>query len=247
MSEASPETTEKTPLLFRWKPQRLMDWRLPFCLFAAIFGHAFAFYVFRVVYPPADQVVPRSTTVAILHEDNADARKLLHQLEDRIFFVWPGEGTEIEEWSPAKKRIEFGPSFQSYDISLRETPQPRWKLDQKSTDSGELMAFPAPEALPEASSEIDPAAVPRLTIETVPEQNRDYQVHEEQFRQALNSPTGRLRAYISVEESGRVRNWNELERSSESEEPDTFKLAQSIRFAPRPGEPLQWFWIEVHW
>jgi len=243
--------SDSSSLLFRWKKPKLWDWRVPFCVMVAVFGHAFAFYVFKVVYPPSDRIVPRSNPVSILHEDNPDARKLLSQLEDRGFSVWPGEGTEIEEWSPAREHISFQPSFSGYEIALRKTDPPRWQLNQRSTDPAEILVFPSPEVLPEPENTPEPAVEEspgRFMIATELETELGFEVDEAALSDALNTPTGRLRAYISIDEQGRIRNWAGLERSDEATRNiDPFTLGHALRFEPRPGAELQWCWIEIQW
>ncbi len=245
---------QESPLLFKWKQARLLDrldWRLAFCLFAAVLVHASAFYFFRVVYPPADHAVPRSKTIAILHHDDEDARRLLNQLEDRIFFVWPGEGT-LDSQSPAGSSVEFTPSFAGHEIQLRKAPSPHWKVDQQSSNPSKMLVFPVPESQTTFSSADDVRPAP-FSVKILPKPDRGWKVAAEMMKAALDSPTGWVLFYAGVDARGQIRNWVELERARGVDSVDTSAMAQAIRLEALEQDPeaepvaLQWFWIEVYW
>ena len=84
MSEKLAE--DRPNLIFRWKKPKL-NWRFHFFVFVSLLGHVFAFYVFRVVYPPAVQVTPQPTRVTLLQPSDPRAAQFLRALDGRTFSV----------------------------------------------------------------------------------------------------------------------------------------------------------------
>lgn len=244
-----PDVQAKTKLLFRWGRRR-WNWRLTFLVLLSLIGHFFAFYIFQVVYPPTVRTTPEPMRVTLLHPSNTHSARLLRELDDRLYSLYPAESTELTEFSAGRPQATFSPSFRGHEIPLREAPLAEWK-ETRNTPlvlGGAVLPPAAP-----VSSQVDPAeAQPPSALSVragAPLQGRALKVDAARLPFNPADSDGRLRAQISVLPDGRIANL------IIDEEPDVDlpaqaagQLRQALRFDPAPNAPaLEWTWLEVQW
>ncbi len=75
-----PAPPRDARLVFRW-PERIPSFLLPGVFLLAVAGHAVAFYLFQVVYPPIVSIAPPTAQVTLLTASSPENRALLQWVE----------------------------------------------------------------------------------------------------------------------------------------------------------------------
>src|SRR3954469_17961086 len=68
-------------LVFRWEKPGRGKWTLSGFLLLSLAAHAFGFYLFQIVYPPAVALLPPPGRVSLIAPDSDEARQLLRWIE----------------------------------------------------------------------------------------------------------------------------------------------------------------------
>jgi hypothetical protein len=68
-------------LIFHWEAPRPRQLAIAGFLFASIVGHAFCFYMFQIIYPPAVALLPPPAHVTVIASNTEEGRTLLRWIE----------------------------------------------------------------------------------------------------------------------------------------------------------------------
>ncbi len=111
-------------LSFDWKRQRGGSRGLLLFIGLSVMGHAFSFYLFQVVYPPAEKFSPSPSRITFLSPNDAASQSMLREIEDRIVYVNSGSRESVRETPYEKFAVEFRPSYAEYVPELRSITPP---------------------------------------------------------------------------------------------------------------------------
>lgn len=249
MNEEESKTEDRPPLIFRWKKPRL-NWRFHFFIFASLLGHVFAFYIFRVVYPPAVQVTPQTTRVTLLQPSDPRAMQFLRALEDRTFSLGSGGGENLTEELLASRRASFRPSFLGHEIALRDLPRSEPDLRLPNLIDPDEVVLPRAELPPRPP---EPAAAEETRIPVVKPGRefgeRTIEIDAGQL-EGVEPPHRRFRALVAVRADGGLHHLM-IDEEIESPLPENLApwLRNAFRFSPadEASRELTWGWIEIIW
>jgi hypothetical protein len=109
-------------LIFRWAPPRPRKRAIVGFLIASIAVHAFGFYIFQIVYPPAVALLPAPAHVSVISPTNEEGRLLLRwvEAEDPAIGATTQRPRDTKAFMPPK--VAHVPSFTTYEPRLRELP-----------------------------------------------------------------------------------------------------------------------------
>jgi len=74
-------TSAGNELVFGWEKPGRGKWTLGVFLFLSLVAHAFGFYLFQIVYPPAVTLLPPPGRVSLIAPDSDEARQVLRWIE----------------------------------------------------------------------------------------------------------------------------------------------------------------------
>lgn len=137
-------------LVFRW-PERTASLLLPVLFVLSVAVHAFAFFVFQVVYPPAVASAPPPAQVTLLTGATPEGAALLRWVQAQD----PATAARIQEITPAGlEEIVYTPSYAAVHTLPLEVEPP-----------AEPIAFPAAHSLLDYSESKEAAPTPsRRTV-----------------------------------------------------------------------------------
>ena len=241
----------RSHLTFRWKTHRV-GWRLPFFLLASFLAHVFAFYVFRVVYPPNIRVTPQPTRVMLLQPSNPHAARLLRVLEDRADALGTGMRADdgLTAATLAKYGASFRPSFQGHEIPLRDLAPLKAETGLPSLlgeNEIELPEIPLPPpSAPPAAADLENLLLSPTIRPGREFAGRAFEVDRSVLQRADASGV-RFRVMAAVRADGGIQHLM-IDEDRDTPLPENIapKLRAAIRFAPAE-EKVKWGWIEVIW
>ena len=167
-------TSTGNELVFGWERPGRGKWTLGGFLFLSLVAHAFGFYLFQIVYPPAVTLLPPPGRVSLIAPDSDEARQILRWIEAEDPAL-----TSTTQLSPDAKAltlptIQHAPSYLGRQPALKDLPPPPPALRipsahppgpvEKTSSSSQLMTRTALSAIrfsPELESLI-PAQLPEL-------------------------------------------------------------------------------------
>ncbi|MFT5465785.1 MAG: hypothetical protein ACI8UO_000881 [Verrucomicrobiales bacterium] len=255
MSEVSSSLPEKTDadedapkLIFSWRTPKI-NWRLHFIILASLLGHVFAFYVFRVIYPPAVRVTPQPTRVTLLQSSDPQAARFLRVLNDRSFSLGAGGGEEMTGEILNSRRAAFRPSFQGHEIALRDFPPSEPELSLPDLIRGDEIVLPQTKLSAQPAPPI-PSPPAQPVIQLGPEfAGREIEI-DSKLLEIVEAPGRRFRALVGVRADGGLQHLI-IDEELEAPLPENFALhfRNALRFnrAAKPASGLKWGWIEISW
>src|SRR4030088_979313 len=111
-------------LVFRWDRPGRGKWTLSGFLLGSLFLHAFGFYLFQIVYPPAVALLPPPGRVSLISPDTDEGRQLLSWLEAED----PALASTTQPAPDAKAlrltTIQHPPSYLGRQPALMDLPPP---------------------------------------------------------------------------------------------------------------------------
>jgi hypothetical protein len=81
--------TAANELVFGWEKPGRGKWTLAGFLFGSFFLHAFGFYLFQIVYPPAVALLPPPGRVSLIAADTDEGRQTQKRSSCRRFSTRP--------------------------------------------------------------------------------------------------------------------------------------------------------------
>jgi hypothetical protein len=187
-------------LVFGWEKPGRGKWTLTGFLFGSLVLHAFGFYLFQIVYPPAVALLPPPGRVSLIAPDTDEGRQLLSWLEAED----PALASTTQLAPDAKAlvlpTIQHAPSYLGRQPALKDLPPapPALRIPsarppapvEKSSTPAAIVAKPVPTAI-RFSPELDSLITP--------------QTPELKFNASTREAPEPARFLIAVNEKGEVR------------------------------------------
>ncbi len=247
------ETQEREGLIFQWpKGKKVPGGKLGGFVFLSFAGHAFAFYLFQVGYPPVERVEPLPDRVFVFNPAEPATQSLNREINDRLAFLRaPGESTDTRiEMRDFSSLFLFRPSFLDREVAFRSPPLPPVEAPEDAVPSlSEPLAF----FPPVSKAGTLPVEEEMPTLQTIYwEIGGDLMRRKIQGVETLEKhldglvPETPLRLRVAVEASGAVR---QVEPVTETSLPDIESILEAVteylRFEPVRAEGLTWGWFEI--
>ena len=194
-------------LVFGWDKPGGGKWTLGGFILASLVAHAFGFYLFQIVYPPAVALLPPPGRISLISPNTDEGRQLLGWIEAEDPALASTTLTPPDAKALSLPTIQHAPSYLGRQPALKDLPPPPPALRipsarppapiEKPTSATPLITKPVPTVI-EFSSELESliaAQTPELKFNAssreAPQASR--------FRVAVNE-TGDLR-YCFLETS----------------------------------------------
>lgn len=187
-------------LVFGWERPGRGKWTLIGFLLGSLVLHAFGFYLFQIVYPPAVSLLPPPGRVSLIAPDNDEGRQLLRWLEAED----PALASTTQLAPDAKAlvlpTIQHAPSYLGRQPALKDLPPAPPPVRIPSARP------PAPVEKPAAAASIVTKPVPSL-IRFSPELDSliPPQTPELKFNSSTREVPEQARFLVAVNEKGEVR------------------------------------------
>jgi hypothetical protein len=245
-------------LLFHWEPPRKRRTAIAGFLLASAALHAFCFYLFQVVYPPAISLLPPPARVSLISPDTPEGRSLLNWVEAED----PALATQTQRPADARAfqlpKLAHVPFYLAVPPTLKQPPtHPPSPVTPSAMPPGPV---PVPPPRQAAAAAVTPTALffsdalgdlpvshPefafRASIREAPQSAR--------FRVAVDS-TGLIRFSFLEQSSGdtaldeQARQYLVLSRFGRSDQPAnmprlrwataTFQFGTDVRMPPDPEQ-----------
>jgi len=111
-------------LVFRWEKPGRGKWTLGGFLLASLVAHAFGFYLFQIVYPPAVALLPPPGRVSLISGDTDEGRQLLRWIEAEDPALASTTLTPPDAKALTLPTIQHAPSYLGRHPVLKELPPP---------------------------------------------------------------------------------------------------------------------------
>ena len=120
---SAPLLSENDPrLVFAWDQPRRRKWTIAGFLFGSLLLHAFCFYIFQIIYPPAVALLPPPGRVSLIAPNSEEGRVLLRWLEAED----PALASTTQRPTDGKPlplpTIQHAPSYLTREPALKEIP-----------------------------------------------------------------------------------------------------------------------------
>ena len=120
MNPLSSQT--ETSLLFNWESGKERNLAIIGFLAASAILHAFCFYVFQIVYPPAVVLLPPPARVNLIAPDSEEGRTLLPWIDAEDPALAFATVRPPEARARAFPKLQHIPSYQAVDLRLKTLP-----------------------------------------------------------------------------------------------------------------------------
>jgi outer membrane biosynthesis protein TonB len=192
--------TAMSDLVFAWDKPGRGKWTLTGFLLGSLALHAFGFYLFQIVYPPAVALLPPPGRVSLIAPDTDEGRQLLRWLEAED----PALASTTQPAPDAKAlvlpTIQHAPSYLARQSALKDLPPAPPALRIPSAHP------PSPVEKPSAASQFTTKPVPTV-IRFSPELDSliTPQTPELKFNASSRESPEPARFLVAVNEKGEVR------------------------------------------
>jgi hypothetical protein len=236
-------------LLFEWAPPKGEKLLISVFLVVSLLLHAVAFYVFRIIYPPAISLLPPPARVNLIAATSEEGRTLLRWIEAEDPALAFATLRPTESRSRTLPKLGHIPSYMIQEPKLKEPPP----LD--------LLAA-RPEAFPPGPVTISrnstepawPKVSTRVGFSEELTALGNIKLAGQQFAGSTAEPPENVRFRIAVNQSGEIRYCFRLNSSGDSnlDEQARLWLVQS-RFSPQQSgtgtddQNLVWGVATVEW
>jgi TonB family protein len=195
-------------LVFGWEKPGRGKWTIAGFLLASLGLHAFGFYLFQIVYPPAVALLPPPGRVSLIAPNSDEGRQLLRWLDAEDPALASTTQPPPDAKSLAMPTIQHAPSYLARQPALKDLPPAPAPLRipsahppapvERSTSPAQTITKPVPTAI-RFSPELDSLIPP--------------QTPELKFAASGRESPEPARFLIAVNENGEVRHCF-LQRSS---------------------------------
>ncbi|HEX8078452.1 MAG TPA: hypothetical protein VF511_11600 [Chthoniobacterales bacterium] len=236
-------------LVFRWEKPGRGKWTLSGFLLASFGLHAFGFYLFQIVYPPAVALLPPPGRVSLIAPNSDEGRELLRWIEAEDPALASTTQLSPDAKALVLPTIQHAPSYLARQPALKDLPPPPPALRIPSAHP------PAPVERP-----ANPVQTVARPVPTVIRFSRELdslippQIPELRFNASSRDSPEVARFRLAVNEKGEVRHCF-LESSSGDalldEQARKYLVATrfpAIRNSPTATEPtFTWGTVTVEW
>jgi hypothetical protein len=109
-------------LIFHWEAPRHRRVIIAGFLIASIVGHAFCFYMFQIIYPPAVALLPPPARVAVIAANTEEGRTLLRWIEAEDPALASITQRPLDAKDVPLPALQHVPSYLSTQPSLKKLP-----------------------------------------------------------------------------------------------------------------------------
>ena len=111
-------------LVFRWSRPGGGKWTLGGFLLASLVAHAFGFYLFQIVYPPAVALLPPPGRVSLIAPNSDEGRQLLRWIEAEDPALASTTLPAPDAKALVMPTIQHAPSYLGRQPALKDLPPP---------------------------------------------------------------------------------------------------------------------------
>lgn len=238
----SSKSHSQGPLIFAWGVRDHSTWHLVVALLALMGAMAGFFFIFRIVHPVTQRMPTTPQRVISLDPNDPAALALIHRAQDRSFALLSDESSIL----PLENSLlAFRPSFEGYEIKLRELPPPA-----ASTKEPRLFTAATDVLPPVARRATPPATVPskaKLRVVMSAALSKRQPTGTELPDIKLTQPS-RVQFRVAVGSLGQIVTALPL---STVEDLDVMKQLQEavngLRFEPSTVRRIEWGEISFRW
>jgi len=115
---------EANDLVFGWEKPGGGKWTLGGFLLASLVAHAFGFYLFQIVYPPAVALLPPPGRVSLIAPDSDEGRQLLRWIEAEDPALASTTLPPPDAKALVLPTIQHAPSYLGRQPALKDLPPP---------------------------------------------------------------------------------------------------------------------------
>src|SRR3954463_6782091 len=111
-------------LLFEWGPPKSEKFLITAFLVGSLLLHAVAFYVFRIIYPPAIAVLPPPARINLISANSEDGRRFLQWIEAEDPALASATVRPSETRLRTLPKLGHVPSYMVQEPKLKDVPSP---------------------------------------------------------------------------------------------------------------------------
>jgi hypothetical protein len=137
-------------LIFGWDRPGKGKWAITGFLFASLAVHAFGFYLFQIVYPPAVALLPPPGRVSLIAPNSDEGRVLLRWLDAEDPALASTTQAPVDGKSLVMPTIQHAPSYLGRQSPLKDIPPAPQELRIPSARPPGPVERAAPRAQPSA-------------------------------------------------------------------------------------------------
>jgi TonB family protein len=120
---SAPLLSENDPrLVFAWDQPGRRKWTIAGFLFGSFLFHAFCFYIFQIIYPPAVALLPPPGRVSLIAPNSEEGRVLLRWLEAEDPSLASTTQRPTDGRPLPLPTIQHAPSYLTREPALKEIP-----------------------------------------------------------------------------------------------------------------------------
>src|SRR3954465_98114 len=109
-------------LLFEWAPPKGEKFLITVFLIGSLFVHALAFYLFRIIYPPAIAVLPPPAHISLIGSNSEEGRSLLRWIEAEDPALASATIRPNDTRVRTLPKLEHIPSYMLQEPKLKDAP-----------------------------------------------------------------------------------------------------------------------------
>ena len=242
-------TAPANELVFRWEKPGGGKWTLAGFLFGSLALHAFGFYLFQIIYPPAVALLPPPGRVSLIAPTTDEARLLLRWVEAEDPALASTTQALPETKALVLPTIQHAPSYLGHQPRLRDLPPPPAVLRIPSAHP------PAPIEKPATPTQTNrPPAPTTIRFSSELESLIPPQIPELKFSASTREAPEPARFLIAIGGTGEVRHcFLQISSGDATLDAQARKYIAATRFPSlrRPdaadGTDLTWASATVEW
>src|SRR4051812_48956551 len=192
--------TEPNPaLLFEWGPPKSEKFLITAFLVGSLLLHAVAFYVFRIIYPPAIAVLPPPARINLISANSEDGRRFLQWIEAEDPALASATVRPSESRLRTLPKLSHVPSYMVQEPNLKDLPPPI------------LLPATAPSAFPPGPVPMGraievawPKISTRVGVSDELKNLGELKLDAQQFASSTTDPPESVRFRIAVNDRGKI-------------------------------------------
>jgi hypothetical protein len=246
-SISTAASSEEAPLVFQWGPLQGEKFLISVFLISSLLLHALAFYMFRIIYPPAIAVLPPPARVSVIAPNTEEGRTLLRWIEAEDPALATATVRPPETRARALPKLAHVPSYIVQEPQLKEAP-PLELVPNPPT------AFPpGPLPVPTNSAEAAwPRTPTRVLFSDEIKPLGPIKLSPPQFISSTGEPPENIRFRVAVNNQGEIRYCFPLNFSGDptlDEQARLWLIRSRLQSAPVANNPdtLRWGIATIEW
>ncbi|HEY4284978.1 MAG TPA: hypothetical protein VGM62_18085 [Chthoniobacterales bacterium] len=242
-------TEENPALMFEWGPPQGEKFLITTFVVGSLLLHAVAFYVFRIIYPPAIAVLPPPARINLISANSEDGRRVLQWIEAEDPALASATVRPSETRSRILPKLSHVPSYMVQEPTLKDVPSPNLL-----PGSAPAAFPPGPVPVAQAVQAAWPKISTRVGVSDELKNLDELKLADQQFAASSAEPPESVRFRIAVNNSGEIHYCFRLNSSGDSSLDDQARLwLLRGRFASRSPVPdrdensLTWGVATIEW